>query len=481
MSSTYIAKNGAAGSGAPLGQLNENGQSVGIVCTEGEGHRVVIGPPGSGKFTSVIAPLLLCADRASAVVFDVKNGEAATQTMRHRAKLGPAHVLDPFGVTGFAVDRLNPLDVLRTDDREILETARRLTEATFIAKDGGESQFWNDQARDLLTALMIHVATAPEEAGQRNLKRVREIIRRPLNLPQDPDNPTAAEQAAFDLILAMLNNHAAGGVVVAAAENIQAAAAADSEKLLFNIQQTLRANTSFLDLPTVQDSTEATDVDLSALRREVSTLYVVVPEYQLDTVSRWLRLIYVVIMEQMRRAASVQSPVPLHVVLDEFPALGKFERVQRDMNLVRSYRVHMHVIVQTLAQLEGLYGTGWQAFLAAAKFQQVLGANDQFTAEYVSKRLGTRKVAKRSTSHTRQASGASAGSSVTETDEPLMHPHEVAQLNPQTALVMIEGQKPLMVQKWHHYASHYLQDRMNATGGGWNAAGGQFFSVNAGR
>ena len=53
----------------------------------GEGHRVIVGRPGSGKFTCAIAPMLLrSADRDSVFIFDIKNGEAAKETPR----TGPA-------------------------------------------------------------------------------------------------------------------------------------------------------------------------------------------------------------------------------------------------------------------------------------------------------------------------------------------------------------------------------------------------------
>ena len=408
----------------------------GYVTTTGEGHSLTVGPPGSGKFTANIAPLLLTADAASAVVFDVKNGEAAKKTGRHRAKLGRVLVLDPFGISGQPSGALNPLDTLRADDPMLIERAKRLVDALFVTADKSDSSgaYFDNSAKTQLTALLVHVATAPEEEGQRTLKRLREIIRRPYS---------------DDLLGAMNRNEAAGGIVRDEAENIVAAMESGGEKNTFYVQQTLRAQTEFLDLPTVQAVTATTTLDPAVLRQEVATLYVVVPESELRTLSRWLRLVYASIMDGVR-----SEGVPLHVVIDEFPALGSFPRVVEDMARVRSLGIRMHVVVQSLAQLQQIYGRGWETFTANARYLKVLGANDDMTQRHVSGRLGQTTVRVRSDSTNRSnAGGGSAGSSFSFQGVPLMTPDQVGRLDAREMLVIVEGEKPLRLEKIHGYES----------------------------
>lgn len=65
---------------------------------DGPAHLITLAPTRAGKGTGTIIPNLLTAARP-VLVIDPK-GENARITARSRAKFGPVHVLDPFGVTG---------------------------------------------------------------------------------------------------------------------------------------------------------------------------------------------------------------------------------------------------------------------------------------------------------------------------------------------------------------------------------------------
>lgn len=437
-------------SGMVLGQFQSgrysNDKRIAWVQTVGEGHSLTVGAPGSGKFTAGIAPLLLTADAASIIVFDVKNGEAARKTGRHRARLGDVLVLDPFGVSGHASGALNPMDVLKANDPGIVVKARNLVEALYVENETrGDDDFWNSSARSLLTAFLIHVATSPTEEGNRTLKRVREIIRTPLT---SSTNPRSAA-----ILKAMSENLEGGGIVRDKAEGILAGIESGADKQTHGIQSTLEAQTDFLDIDEVQAVTATTTLDPVALRQKVGTLYVVVPESKLKIVSRWLRLIYQTIMGNVR-----EDGVPLHVVIDEFPALGYFPRVVEDMARVRSLGIRMHVIVQSLSQLQQIYRDGWQTFTANAKFLRVLSANDEMTQKHVSSRLGKTTIRTRTQTANRNAGGGGGSSqSNAFTGAPLMTPDQVGRLDAEEMLVIVEGEKPLRLAKVHAYEHEQLR------------------------
>ena len=441
----------------------------GIYMEDAEGHRLIVGPPGSGKFTSAIAPLLLTADAHSAIIFDVANGEAAIKTSGHRASLGPVAVLDPFGMTGAAGSAFNPLDLLRADDPAILSKARRLADALMMfSKGGGDADYWNGQASNFMVALLIHVATSPDEEGRRTLQRVREIVRRPFSIDRDDAAGFRAALVEGDwqeaeriwpnglLLDAMKENLIAGGIVRDEAENITAA---EGGKNAFYIQQTMRENTAFLDLPEVQRVTAATDFDIASLRRGVATLYIVVPEYELHNVNRWLRLLYASIMEQMRQIGDAATATRLHVILDEFPAFGRFDRVKADMALVRKWGNNMHVVVQSLEQLDRIYGRGWQEILGVSMYRQLLGANDLATARFFSDSIGKTTVAATSQTHSRASAGGSQSTSQSWQSEPLLSVDQIMQMDRDLTVVLVEGKRPLKLHKWHYYQDSYLSGR----------------------
>ena len=455
-----------SGAGFPLGLFrvrdwgNSSDARAGVVSTRWNGrdgeHRVIVGPPGSGKFTSVIAPLLLSSDLASVVVFDVANGEATKLAALHRSTLGPVLVLDPFGLSGVPSGGLNPLDVLRPDSPDLIETAKRLRDAIFVpqGKSSGTDSFFNDNASELLDAILLHVATWKYETI-RTLGRVREIIRAPLFEYQENERGHMVAMPC-DELLEMKANTAAGGIIADTARSVIASIQAESFKTLDGITRTLKANTAFLDLPSVQKVTERTTMDLRELRQRVSSLFVVVPEHQLRTVGRWLRLVYAVVAEACR----YPSPkVPLHFILDEFPALGKFERVADDMALVRKFGVSYHVVVQSLVQLKNLYHEGWETFMATAKFKQILGVNDQQTAQWVSVQLGKTTRASTSESASRSTGGGGSSASKSWAAVDLLSPDELARLPRHEVIILVENRNPLRLRKLNWFESAHLSAR----------------------
>src|SRR3546814_5540681 len=64
----------------------------------GPAHLLTIAPTRTGKGVGTIIPNLL--DYPGPVVYIDPKGENARITAHYRARFGPVHVLDPFGVTG---------------------------------------------------------------------------------------------------------------------------------------------------------------------------------------------------------------------------------------------------------------------------------------------------------------------------------------------------------------------------------------------
>ena len=83
-------------------------------------------------------------------------------------------------------------------------------------------------------------------------------------------------------------------------------------------------------------------------------------------------------------------PVPVGVILDEFPTLGKLDSLVADVNLVRKRRISILIGAQTKGQFEMIYGReGTQALFTGLATQVVYGGCDADTAEFYSKASGT--------------------------------------------------------------------------------------------
>src|SRR6185312_189849 len=105
-------------------------------------HLLTLAPNRAGKGVSAIIPNLLTWP-GSMLVIDPK-GENAIVTARQRHRMGQAvHVLDPWGITGLACSRFNPLLTLAPDDTDLIEDATLLADALVVPGGKAEDEFWN--------------------------------------------------------------------------------------------------------------------------------------------------------------------------------------------------------------------------------------------------------------------------------------------------------------------------------------------------
>lgn len=453
---------------APLGVLFEGdlvpgGTRKEPAFTLNEGHRLIVGPIGSGKFWAAICPMLLTADEASIIVYDVAGGEAARETGEHRTNLGPVLMLDPYCLQSDGTGALNPMELLGADDAGILNRARALAGALMMAKrTSANDDYFIGQAEDFLAALLIHVWTSDHETD-RTLARVRAIIRRPLDAAvQDAVDVGARVNVAESLgvLEAMRLNPAARHYVRDAAENIHEDEDKTGGRNNFYVRQTLRENTSFLDDPNVQRVTASTTVELRKLREGVGTLYVIAPSSELRLLGRWLRLVYSVVIPAMQQPIDAarhdaKAGRPLHIIMDEFAAFGRFERVADDMATVRKFGIQYHLALQKLSHLKTLYGDGWETFMP--RYLHVLGSDEHTTAAAVSERIGTTIVDRTTKSHSRQMGSGSQSVSVTPHTVRFLEPHQINGMAEDRCLVVMQGSdRPLPLRKWFVYNDHGL-------------------------
>jgi hypothetical protein len=83
-------------------------------------------------------------------------------------------------------------------------------------------------------------------------------------------------------------------------------------------------------------------------------------------------------------------PVPVGIILDEFPTLGKLDSLVADVNLVRKRRISIMIGAQTKGQFHMIYGSeGTQALFTGLATQVIYGGCDADTADFYSMASGT--------------------------------------------------------------------------------------------
>ncbi|SEB90985.1 type IV secretory system conjugative DNA transfer family protein [Rhodobacter sp. 24-YEA-8] len=368
-------------------------------------HVLLVSGTRMGKGASVIVPNL-CLWPGSVVVIDPK-GENAMVTARRRGA-GSAYsaglgqrvlILDPFGevVRGGGDDfadmraAFNPLDVILTRKREAVDDAARMADALIVSEGGGDS-FFDDTAKGIIKALILHVASDRSYADhQRNLLTLRHAL-----LAGDDEMRRLLERNGVEelpsgislLFARMRHNGAFGGVVAKHGAMLQELLEA-SPRTLMSALQVARTNTDFLDSPALRSCLDRSSFQLSDLKTAPTSPYLCLPQRFMGSHYRWLRMMTTLILGEMERArVRVPPKHPMLMVLDEFPALGRMKVIENAAAQIAGYGVKMMFVSQNMAQLKDVYKDNWETMVANAGVKLFFGNDDNFTREYVSKMIG---------------------------------------------------------------------------------------------
>jgi type IV secretion system protein VirD4 len=410
----------------------------------GEGHILTVAPTRSGKGVSAVIPNLL--DHPGSIFATDPKGENYAVTARWRSELGQTvHAFDPFGLAGGGA-KYNPFDLIDASLPEAVDDARVLADMLVLPGErGGAQAFWDEEARGVLTGLILHVA-ASDRPELRTLAHVRTLL-------------TLPPESFAELLHKMQDSPAAGGLVASASARISQKA----EEERSGVISTAQSHTHFLDSPRAAQVLSRSNVDLASLKQTAMTVYLILPTERLDTYARWLRLMIGSALLAMARTRG-QPQERVLFLLDEFAHLGPMDPVQRYIGLAGGFGVTFWLIVQDLSQLRSTYGNTWPTFLANVDVLQAFGVNDLDTAEYLSKMTGEATVQLESEHHSHGLSGGpqtrsqvGAGLTQSETTRRLLLPDEVRRLPAKDELLFIRNSAPLLVERLN-----YLCDRQFA-------------------
>lgn len=365
---------------------------------------VVSGSRGGKGTTSIVNNLILWP--GSICVVDPK-GENATVTAARRGRgsthckgLGQSvHVLDPFKaaqVDDSLRGRFNPLDALDPTNEETIDEAGRIADAVVVIHESNDP-FWDESARAMVKGLILHVLTAPQYEGRRNLVTVRKLITRgdweaveALRDAGEKDIPPAhgllwtgmANNRAFDDLIAGIGDSFTNMLL-------------NSPKQFESVLQVANRNTEFIDSPPMQRCLEASDFQLSELKTlpEGLSVYLCLPQRYMNTHYRWLRMMIALTVTEMEKVRG--QPVtghPVLMVLDEFAGLKRMEVIEYAVAQIASYGVKLFFVLQSLEQLKAVYKDNWETFLANSGLKVFFSLEDNFSREYVSKLIGETEV-----------------------------------------------------------------------------------------
>jgi len=332
---------------------------TGTFCLGGEDVArgiLTLGGPGSGKTQGIILPAI--ADRMlaghSLVVADPQ-GEITGHVLKYAAVTRHLVVVhDPTSAIGPRYNLAEGIDNV-SDARAIADV--------LVPSAAGDNRFWTDSAAALLAACLIRFPNLGEIYNAMNdLKGLAQ------KLASKKDD--AALLANSFIASVGSDGKVASNVVATLATALTGWASTD-----------VRANTSASDFDAELVVEQPTVVVLTCPGR----MRAVYASY-LGATLRKLMLDLDTIGERNKGPL----PVPVGVILDEFPTLGKLDSLVADVNLVRKRRISIMIGAQTKGQFHMIYGNeGTQALFTGLATQVIYGGCDADTAEFYSKASGT--------------------------------------------------------------------------------------------
>ena len=428
------------GDGLLIGRDRKSGK---LLRYAGPSHLLTIAPTRTGKGVGTIIPNLL--DYPGSVICIDPKGENARITARYRAKFGPVHVLDPFGVTGIPSAAFNPLDRLDPAGLDLADDAMTLADALVYDAPGeaGEAH-WNEEAKALIAGILLWVACDPQAQGQDyTLEALRDCL-------------TFAPDNSQRMLREMSRSTQARGLIARAANRHLG----KSDREAAGVLSAAQRHTHFLDSPRMSAVLGRSDFTFADVKTQPTTVYLVLPPDRLATYARWLRLMLAQGLTDLARAPA--SPArPVLFLLDEFAALGRLEPVERAMGLMAGYGIQLWPILQDVHQLRALYERRAGTFLSNAGVLQIFGVNDHDSAKLVSDLLGQETVVFETMSRAIDSDETGISFGAQHVARPLLTPDEVRTLREDYQLLFLAGQRPIVAAKLKYYADREFAGRFD--------------------
>lgn len=390
--------------------------------TNDEDRSLVVGRPGAGKTTFLIAQIIDWMNTGRPFVANDIKPEIWSILKENG-------VFDHFGYTTYVI---NPTDAHAHKFNLFaeIENDADLNEvlAVILPVGEGDSAVFNDNARRLLKAVMAHLGT------NASLPAARDFIMACGKVTDLLDVLRQSEKKSVQRIAFEITN------------------TAGNDRLLASIMTAMSQAFEFMDDETVNDSISSSDFKMKDVLMQQRTAVFLQFEQNYKSTLETLFGATVAYVLRLLQANAPQREHAVFVALDEIMNAAPIPKFLETLNTIRSARAPIGMYLQSLEGLNRLYGPGAsEIFLGAADLKVIMQVGDNFTADYISAQLGeTEQRSYGASSSSSRAAGASGGR-LTETAASssgvsysssmtrVIDPAEILAFGPGQAIVMYRG------------------------------------------
>ena len=398
---------------------------------------LVIGGSGAGKTRTYAVPNVLQAG-CSMVITDPK-AEILRKTgaflLAQGYEVRVFDLIDPSASFCY-----NPFCYVQSD-KDVLQLIADLIQNTTPPNAHENDPFWSKAETALLQALMLYlIHEAP--ADEQNFAMVMEMIAAAEVREDDADY-----QSPLDILFERLEMREPDSIACKQYRIFKQAAGKTARSILVSVGVRLAA----FNLPQIARLTMADELHLEELGERKIALFCCIPDSD-KSLNYLVGMIYSQLIQTLYRQADRvhrgRLPVPVHLLIDEFPNISlPKDSFLSALATMRSRGIFCSIIAQNMAQLKAMYKNDWESLVGLCDEFLYLGGNEQGTHKYVSELLGKGTIDKKSSGETKGRQGSSSRNYDVLGRE-LFTPDEVRKLDNKKCIIFIRGFDPIMDNKF---------------------------------
>lgn len=330
---------------------------------------LVVGTTGAAKTRTVIMPNLLeCV--GSYVVTDPKGNlyrQWGDYMKHHGYRVVRLSFIHPEQSVHY-----NPLKYVKTTQQ-----IQQLSNSLVYADEGrAQDPYWDNTSLMLINSLIAYIKeTVPEDSHDHNFHNILEMLRM---AGRDDSRRTALSLLMDELYSKNCNSWA-----VKQFKNVNQA----PEKTFNTIVSTSVAKFCSIDTEELAEMMKYDELDLPSIGQKKTVVFVEVSDSD-RSMDMLINMFFTQAMNQLctfadEKCANNQLPVPVRFFMDDFATNCKIDNFENMISNIRSRKISVMLILQSLSQLEESYGKSAHTIADDCDTLIYMGGNDPETAQQI--------------------------------------------------------------------------------------------------
>ena len=490
-----------------------------LICHSGRTNTWMVAPTRSGKGVSTVIPTCLnygvpyyhydvntnsffvkhfnkklkflaakkkvIKGRGSMVIFDPK-GENWNASAGWRSRFSTCIPFRPLGdrpiteedkkdekwneITPEYTAHYNPIHEIPDNPNTAFAWADMIAEIFFgdEKKNGGggddASAYFAAKARDIFTAVVLHVRFAPEDVipwKEKNIAKVLEFMSdashggKTGKDASDEENEGCGEEMCNTMIETNHGSKTIDNLITLAANR----SLLQPAKERGSTYSTVFSKISLFQDPLIAEATAYSDFSIDDFINSKNgiSLYLIVPYNHIKRIAPVFRMLITFMIKKFSdgttSANDVKLKIPCLFLLDEFPVLGYFPDIALNAGILAGYGVTFFIITQSVNQLSEIYGEK-HPFFDHCKTIMTYAPGNINDAKSFSEMFGNRSVLLDNISSSGskyQVGYSNISRSSQETQTSLINPDELMKLEFNRCIVINQGLPPYKGKKVVYY------------------------------